>query len=428
MKILKNRDFRRNLISLWQQFLPLSLSDMTMACGDPAISTTLAHLPSPRINIAAFGIAKSIAVFLESPIIPILHASNALAATRKSRRALWRLMLITGIGLSLISGLLTIPVLFESIVVPLFNLSGNLAVTVHQALIIMIPWIISIAWRRYFQGLLIYQGNTKAIANSSIARLTASIATLAIGFSLHLSGGILAGLALIAGVVVEAILVTIAAIKLGATKPPILVDTPKLPSNLASVWRFYYPLASSMLILWGGRATLVSIVARDANADLAVAAWTAAWGLVLVIANATRMVQQVIIRNRERIEDRTLVIFAFTVGIFFSFVLLFASTTPLGDRIIESFFGGDRALVTQIRPILLICSLIPLLFSLQNAFQGFSIEEGRTRRITLATWMSTIVLLIGTLVLMSLGIDGALAAAMGMVIALIGEIICLFAK
>jgi progressive ankylosis protein len=428
MKKIKNPDFRRNLISLWRQFLPLSLSDITMACSDPAVSTTLAHLPSPRTNIAAVGIGKSIAIFLESPIISILHASNALAATRKSRRALWKLMLIAGIGLSLIAGLLTIPVLFESIVVPLFNLSGDLAATVHQVLILMIPWTISIAWRRYFQGLLIHRGNTKAIANASIARLLASIIILAVGWHLKIAGGIVAGLALIIGVIVEAILITMAANKSGATNPPPLEDTPKLPDNLKSVWRFYYPLASSMLILWGGRATLVSIVARDADADLAVAAWTAAWGLVLVVANATRMVQQVIIRNRGKIDDRTLVIFAFTVGIFFSFILLFISTTPLGDRIIESFFGGDRALVTQIRPILLVCSLIPLLFSLQNTLQGFSIDEGRTRRITLATWASTTVLLIGTIVLMHFGIDGALAAAIGMVIALICEIICLFAR
>jgi Na+-driven multidrug efflux pump len=428
MKILKNRDFKRNLISLWRQFLPLSLSDIAMACSDPAVSTTLAHLPSSRINIAAVGIAKSIAVFLESPIISILHASNALAATRKSRRALWKLMLIAGIGLSLIAGLLTIPVLFESIVVSLFNLSGNLAATVHQILILMIPWTISIAWRRYFQGLLIHRGNTKAIANASIARLFASIIILAIGWYLKMAGGIVAGLALIVGVIVEAILITIAAKRSGAINPPSLEDTPKLPSNLSSVWRFYYPLASSMLILWGGKATLISIVARDDNADLAVAAWTAAWGLVLVIANATRMVQQVIIRNRGKIDDRTLVIFAFTVGIFFSCILLFVSTTPLGDRVIESFFGGDRALVTQIRPILSVCSLIPLLFSLQNALQGFSIDEGHTRRITLATWVSTTVLLLGTLVLMHMGIDGALAAAIGMVIASIGEIIYLFVK
>ncbi len=425
MTTIKKSDLKRNLISLWQQFLPLSLSDITMACADPAIATTLAHLPSSRINIAAVGIAKSIAVFLESPIISILHASNALAPTRKSRRALWRLVLIAGISLSLLLALLTIPVLFGTIVEPLFDISGNLAATVHQVLILMIPWSLSIAWRRYFQGLLIHQGNTKAIANASIARLITSIVILVVGFYLRLSGGILAGLALIMGVIVEAFLVSIAAKKLGATKPPPLEDAPKLPSNLATVWQFYYPLASSMLILWGGRAILIGIIARAHDANIAVTAWVAAWGLVLVIANATRMVQQIIIRNRERVDDRILVIFAATVGIFFSSILLFASTTSVGDRLIESFFGGDRDLVGQIRPILLICSGIPLLFAIQNAFQGFSIGEGRTQSINLATWVSTTVLLLSTFLLVRWGIDGALAAAMAMVIALISEIICL---
>ena len=67
------------LIQLWKQFIPLSLSDVTMALGDPLTTTTLAHLADSRINLAAVGVAKTIAIFCESPNIMLLHASNALA-------------------------------------------------------------------------------------------------------------------------------------------------------------------------------------------------------------------------------------------------------------------------------------------------------------------------------------------------------------
>ena len=72
----------RQLIQLWQQFIPLSLSDVSMALGDPLTTTTLAHLPDARTNIAAVGVAKTIAIFCESPIIMLLHASNALAPSQ----------------------------------------------------------------------------------------------------------------------------------------------------------------------------------------------------------------------------------------------------------------------------------------------------------------------------------------------------------
>ena len=74
------------IFDLWREFLPLSLSDVTMACGDPLQTTTLAHLPDARNTIAAVGVARSIAIFFESPIIMILHASNALAPRSEERR------------------------------------------------------------------------------------------------------------------------------------------------------------------------------------------------------------------------------------------------------------------------------------------------------------------------------------------------------
>jgi progressive ankylosis protein len=102
----------RQLIQLWQQFIPLSLSDVSMALGDPLTTTTLAHLPDARNNIAAVGVAKAIAIFCESPIIMLLHASNALAPTQASRRALWQFALIASGTMSLLLALTTLPFIF----------------------------------------------------------------------------------------------------------------------------------------------------------------------------------------------------------------------------------------------------------------------------------------------------------------------------
>ena len=93
MKFVENQSSTTSSVSLgqlWREFIPLSLSDVTMACGDPLVTTTLAHLPDARTNLAGVGIAKALAIFFESPIIMLLHASNAVAADPKSRQALWR--------------------------------------------------------------------------------------------------------------------------------------------------------------------------------------------------------------------------------------------------------------------------------------------------------------------------------------------------
>ncbi|MDD1417246.1 hypothetical protein MEN41_22400, partial [Dolichospermum sp. ST_con] len=329
MKLPENQSQPVNLRTLWREFLPLSLSDVTMACGDPMLTTTLAHLPSAQINIAAVGIAKSLAIFFESPIIMILHAANALAASGDSRKALWRFTLLVGGGLTFLLSLLGLPIIFNFVGVSLLGIPPAMLTTVSQVLLLMGGWPFAIAWRRYFQGLLIYHGRSHALAKASICRLFTLAVVLTAGFLLHISGGIVAGFALISGVIVEAIVVTIFARRSGATLPPETVTQPNLPSNLAQVWKFYLPLANSMMVVWGGRTIVISILARAQDATIAIAAWSAAWGLVLVIANSTRMVQQMVIKYRHQVSDKQLLIFAVSVGAACSTLLLLMSVTRI---------------------------------------------------------------------------------------------------
>jgi progressive ankylosis protein len=424
----------RQLIQLWQQFIPLSLSDVTMALGDPLTTTTLAHLSDPRTNIAAVGVAKAIAIFCESPIIMLLHASNALAPTRSSRQALWKFTLIASGAMSLLLALITIPAIFAVVGEGWLGVSPNLSSTVRSVLMIVILWPLAIGWRRYFQGLLIHSGQSSAVAQASVVRLLIVGIILAGGFILNVNGAVVAGLSLVWGVIAEAIAVTYLAQKLGSTTLPEVISVPELPQDLAEVWKFYAPLGGTMMLVWGARAALVGVVARANDGEIALAAWPAAWGLVLVIANSTRMVQQIIIRNRKLMldsstgtaGDKLLILFAITVGIACSLILLLVSGTPLSVEAIGWFIGNDQELISRVRPVLLICAVIPLLVSIQNAMQGFLVSEGRTWGVNQAAWVGAIIML-GTAYLgVKLGQNGAEAAAIGMSLGAIMEIGYLF--
>ena len=414
--------------TLWREFLPLSLSDVTMACGDPMITTTLAHLPDAQVNLAAVGVAKSLAIFFESPIIMILHASNALAGSQDSRKALWRFTLLVGGGLTFLLSLLGLPIIFSFVGVSLLGIPSAMLATVSQVLLLMGGWPFAIAWRRYFQGLLIYHGQSRSVAKASILRLFTLALVLTGGFFFPISGGILAGLALISGVIVEAVAVTIFARIYGATIPPETVTQPNLPRNLAQVGKFYLPLANSMMVVWGGRAILISVIARAEDATVAIAAWSAAWGLVLVIANSTRMIQQMVIKYHHQVSDKQLLTFAISVGAACSTLLLFMSLTPVGDRIVQSFIGNDLTLAKSMKPVLLICAIVPLLVALQNATQGFLVSENRTGHVNLSTWLGTGTLLIIATLAINKGMNGAISAAMAMITSMLVEVTCLIWK
>ncbi len=413
---------------LWREFLPLSLSDVTMALGDPLTTTTLAHLPDARINIAAVGIARSLAIFFESPIIMILHASNALAPTQASRRALWRFVLVAGGGLSGLLMLLALPIGFNLVGDRLLGIPLLLSPTVQHVLILMGLWPLAIAWRRYFQGLLIHHGHGKAVAQASLWRLATVAGILGGGFWLQASGATIAGLAMVFGVIVEAIVVTVVFNRLQVVAMPDSIPNKPLPQNIPQVLRFYWPLANSMMVAWGGRTLLVGVIARATDAPLALAAWPAAWGLVLVIANSTRMVQQIIIKYRDQVTDARLFNFALTVGASCSLLLLLISTTPIGTQIIQGFIGRDPDLIDRIRPVLLICTVNPLLVAMLNAVQGFMVSEGRTGSVNLATWMGTAMLLVMAGIAVSLGCAGAIAGAIAMLAAMLVEIGCLIVQ
>jgi hypothetical protein len=416
-----------SLGTLWREFLPLSLSDVTMACGDPMMTTTLAYLPDAQNNLAAVGIAKSLAIFFESPIIMILHAANALAGSEGSRKALWRFTLFVGAGLTCLLSLLGLPIIFNFVGVSLLGIPSAMLTTVSQVLLLMGAWPFAIAWRRYFQGLLIYHGQSPAVAKASIFRLFTLALVLTGGFFFPISGGILAGFALISGVIVEAIAVTIFARLSGATIAP-QIEQPNLPRNLAQVWKFYLPLANSMMVVWGGRAILISILARAEDATIAIAAWSAAWGLVLVTANSTRMVQQMVIKYRHQVSDRQLLSFAISVGAACSILLLLMSVTPIGDRIVQSFIGNDIILANSIKPVLLICTIVPLFVALQNATQGFLVSENRTGHVNLSTWLGTGTLLIIATFAINKGMNGAISAAIAMITSMLVEVTCLLWK
>lgn len=411
---------------LWKQFLPLSVSDVTMACSDPMITTTLAHMPQAMSSIGALGAAKAIAVFFESPVIMMLHASNALAPSQTSRKALKGFMFIACSLLTLALALLCVPPVFDFFVGFAIRLPDDIAKLAKDALIFFIFWPAAIAWRRYYQGLLIRYHHARAIANAGFLRLFVVVLVLGVGFYFNAVGVRLAGTALIGGVLVEALAVTLAAKKFGVSMTPALISAPRLPNDLKSVWKFYWPLANSMIVVWGGRALLFAVIARSLDGPIALAAWPAAWGFVLVVANATRMVQQVIIKNRGHVKDKVLISFAASVGGFFSFILIFIAATVPGHSVIKAFVGLNQDLINAVTPVVLLCSIVPFLIAFQNAIQGFLMTEQKTGHINVATWIGTAVLLSSAILGIKAGLLGATAAACAMVLALTAEATWLF--
>lgn len=414
---------RRQLAALWREFLPLSLSDVVMAVSDPLTTFSVSHLPGARLGLAALGVAKPIAVFFESPVIMLLHASNSLAGRgQNARQALWRFMVLLAAGLTLGLVALSIPAVFSSLGARWLGLGGELLETARRVLLFFLLWPAASGWRRYYQGLLIHAGHSRDVGRASLFRLAATASLLGLGVTLGFPGWVVGGSALLGGIVVEAATVTIVACLIRRVVRTQIDDDKMAPKSLGETWRFYRPLAVSMIVVWGSRALLVVAIARAVDSELALAAWPAAWGLILLVANATRMVQQVVIRRHKEVARDTLLSFAASVGAPCTIFLFILAITSFGGALVGIFVGGDKALVERIQPVLVACALVPILVALQNAFQGFLIGRGSTRTVNIGAWIGAVVLLGTAFTAVSIGTGGALAAGIAMLVTLVFEV------
>ncbi len=421
MEIPQEVSQRHILWHLWCRFYPLAMTDFAMTLGDMFRPMALSRLPNAEISLAAIGVIKSIAVFFESPIIMILHASTALSSNKASHRALWHFMLLLcGIITSIFLALCYQPI-YRGLFIGLFGVSEEIASVAQLPFILMIPWPALIAIRRFYQGILIRDHQEKPMATAGIIRLLFTIILLWLGVFFNLEGTLVGALSLIGAVAIEAMTIIYFSYRSPRKSIAQASHPALLPCNVASVARYYAPLGATSIIVWGARALLVGVIAQAPDGILSIAIWTTAMGFVLPVANATRMVQQIVISSIT-IPRRILLRFTMLIGVASCFVLLVLGFTMPGTLVLKGLLGDNSRIATASVLVIQICLFLPMLTAFQNTYQGFLILSGAHWWINAATLINVAVSLVLAMILISLEYSGTVAAAIATVLGLSLEV------
>lgn len=396
----------------------MSLSDGVMALGDPMVALTLASLPDGTMNLAAFGVAKGFAVFFESPIIMVLHASNVLSKDKPSSDALWRMSVLAGAVLSL--GLLLTGLGFEAL--HSLGLSSGLSSHARESAAFLActlsPWPILIALRRHGQGLLISAGKTDTVAHGALLRLAVLTATLALTRTFVPKGYVVAGVAMLSGLIAEWGFITYKA-RPHTTPRAAEEDTRWLHTRtLRGVSAYYLPLAWTMVSLWGCRLGITLVLASAGETVIAV--WAAGWALATSLANGVRMLQQLVIRHHGPQHTALLRNFVWGTGFAFTAVFVFLGFSPTGLQMLTAYTSGDGELARAVQDMLRWLCLLPVVMAWQNALQGRLMAAGQTRKIGLASVVGS-ALLFG-LVLGAQQLDMATATLTALLVVLTGAL------
>jgi hypothetical protein len=393
------------VVSTW---LPLAGSWILMGLELPLVSAAMARMPHATVSLAAYGgVVFPLALLIESPILMLLTASTALARDRRSYRIVRRFMFVASGLLTLVHLALAFTPLFDWVAGSLIGVPEPVREPARAGLRIMLPWTLSIAYRRTQQGVLIRFGRARAVTWGTVIRLTTLVTLLGAGMALATFPAIVVGTtAVICAVVAEAVFSGFAVrpVLRGplATQAPLEAgDETAPPLTMARFIRFYTPLSLTPLLNFIALPLSAAAMSRMPNALESLAAWPVLSGSTFTVRSLGFAYNEVVVSLMDRGRPvPALRRFAWGLSVFGLLVLLAGAATPLGNLWFEraSALPSGLALLAQQS----LWFLVPMgaVSVWQSYHMGMLVHAHRTRAMSEAK----LLLLVATVTVLGVGV------------------------
>jgi progressive ankylosis protein len=409
----------RDVLRFWA---PLAATWLMMSVEGPFIAAVIARLGDPEFNLAAYGVAFSLALVIESPIVMALSAATALVRDRQSFLTLRRFIYSLNTVITAAMLVLLVPPVFRWISVGLMGLPVPVARLTHLATAVLLPWPAAIGYRRFYQGVLVRHKLTRRVAYGTVVRLTSMTAVaLLLDALTGLPGALVGAAALSSGVVMEAVATRLMA--RGVVHDLVTAKTSRddgaPPLTTGRVVWFYYPLALTSILAFGINPLLCFFLGRGRLPIESLAVLPVVMSLVFVFRSGGIAYQEVSIALLgDRGEHfRPLAAFARRLGGLTTLGLAVVAFTPLATFWFERVSGLPAELARlAVLPVRLL-TLMPALEVLLSLERGLLVHAHRTRRITWATVVEVAALVVVLLVgIVGFDLVGIVAAATGLLL------------
>jgi O-antigen/teichoic acid export membrane protein len=398
-------------------WLPLAATWIMMSVEGPYLAALIARSAEPKYNLAAYGVAYSLVLIIEAPIIMIMSASIALVKGNHSFRKLRNFTYGANFLITLIMLLLIVPDIFFFITEQLIGLPENVSELTHIATMILLPWPGAIGYRRFYQGLLINKDMTRRVAYGTIIRLIAMSLTAILLYIYDVRGVIIGATALSSGVMMEAIAIRIMSKSVVRNITSTINDVDDKLSY-REIYIFYYPLALTSIIGLGVQPLVTFFVGQSRMAIESLAVLPVVTSFVFIFRALGLSYQEVVIaligeRNEgyEQLKKFALVLAASLVIVLGLFAL-----TPLADFWFITVSGLSDSLSNLARLPLMIMFFFPALTVLISIQRGLLVSSKYTKPVTTGTITEFITIVILLFILIKLfGMIGAVAATISFV-------------
>jgi progressive ankylosis protein len=369
---------QRHIFFFW---LPLAASWALMSAEGPVLQAAIARLPDMQTQLAAFGIVMSLEIAIESPVIMLLATSTALCTSGVNFRVVrsfmgWSLVLVT-----IVSVAFAFTALYGLIVVSLMRIPVHIAAAARPGMQIMTLWSAAIGLRRFLQGVLIRYGQTRWVGIGTAARLSSSAGTgIALALTTCLPGVQIASIALMAGVGVEALFVSVVSrstVKrvLESKQPP-----EQKPLGLRDVAHYHMPLAATSLLTLMAQPLIGGGLARMPHPEENLAAWPVIWGLLFIFRSAAfALPEAVIALSSERRLALQVRSFCTRTGVASTSAMALLAATPLLGLYLRYVAGIPENLARLVIPGVFLAVVIPYINSIHSWYRGVLMYARNTR-------------------------------------------------
>lgn len=379
---------RKRITLFW---LPLAATWFMMSAEGPFITALIARLDAAKYNLAAFGVAFSLALIVEAPIIMIMSASTALVKDAEAFRKLRRFTYALNALITAVMGILLAPPVFSFLAEKAIGLPPEVARITHLATLLLLPWPAAIGYRRFYQGILIRQNLTRRVAYGTVVRLCGmSVFGYACYRLLPLPGACIGAAALSFGVLLEAAASRWMArgpvrefrAEAAAVKPP-------YPASLRyrEIASFYLPLALTSILTLAVTPIVTFFLGRSRFALESLAVLPVVHSFTFIFRCVGISYQEACVALLgDRFEGRTVLAgFGRIMGGCATGALAVVAFTPLSRLWFTSVSGLTPDLADFALLPLAILVLMPALEVLLSFQRALLIGQRRTRFVTWAT-------------------------------------------
>ncbi|MBN1446771.1 MAG: hypothetical protein JXA28_02475 [Bacteroidetes bacterium] len=404
----------RVILKFW---LPLLATWLMMSVEGPFLAAVIARLADAKFNLAAYGVAFSFALMVESPIIMMMSASTALVSNRTSYLKLRNFTVLLNGGITVIMIILILPPVFPLIAEDLIGLPPEVADLTHLSTALLLPWPAAIGFRRFYQGLLIRNDLTRRVAYGTIIRLASMAASALLAALLtDLPGAAIGAVALSVGVTLEA---GASRVMAHATLHHHLTNHDGSDEDMSyrSIFTFYYPLALTSVLALGVHPMITFFLGQSRMALESLAVMPVINSLVFIFRSFGLSYQEVAIAKFGRDFNGYVPVRNFATGLGASAAagLALIAFTPLADLWFRDVSGLTPDLASFALLPTQVLVLIPAASVLLSFQRAALVSTKRTGPITTATGLEVgTIILVLILCIAVFDLIGAVAASIAL--------------